>query len=56
MEWIRPDEYIKVYNNGTYRIYTYDRGTKEPGRKYGIKIKKVTPLKSNEYQPVVHFK
>jgi len=41
MDWIKTDEYNHVADNGTYRIYQHDRGTKQAGRKYGIKVSKV---------------
>jgi chitodextrinase len=51
MEWIKSNEYHSIDQNGTYRIYAHDRGVKQSGRKYGIKINKlVSPLKSNESQ------
>jgi len=40
LEWIRPDDYYTVTNNGTFRIYPHDRGLKQADRKYAIKINK----------------
>lgn len=51
VEWIKSNEYYSVDQNGTYRIYAHDRGVKQSGRKYGIKINKlVSPFKSSGSQ------
>lgn len=48
MEWIKSNEYHSINQNGTYRIYAHDRGIKQSGRKYGIKINElVSPLTIN---------
>ncbi len=55
VEWLTSDEYYTVYKNGTYRIYPHDRGEKQTGRKYGIKINKASnPLNSNNQNLYYH--